>query len=166
MLTHSDLVQIAVRWLKRYHKCSRIYSEMTTGAMETPDAIGWRVGFSRLVECKVSRSDFFRDQKTKTGAIYPEMGMGGQRWYLVPDGLVTANEVPEWCGLAYAKGKRVIVMKEAPERERWDARGELQMLLSAMRRMELGSNFDPSTCRWESLMSREKRQKAEQRKRS
>jgi hypothetical protein len=160
-LTHPELVQRAVRWLKGHHKCSLVFSEMTTGAMETPDAIGWRLGFSRLVECKVSRSDFFRDQKTKSGAIHDSMGLGGQRWYLVPPKLVTADEVPAWCGLAYAHPRKIEIVKEAPERAVWDFRGEAQMLTSAIRRMELGSNFNKTTGRWESYMSRVQRQRTE-----
>ena len=156
--THAELVHRAVRWLRRHHKCSIVYSEMATGAMETPDAIGWRFGFSRLIECKVSRSDFFKDQKTKMGAIHADRGMGGQRWYLVPDEMVTAEEVPKWWGLAYVKKNRILIVKEAPEREKWDARGEAQMLMSAIRRIELGSQFDSSTCRWESLIARNLRQ--------
>lgn len=157
--THDELVQRAVRWLKRHHKCSIVYAEIVTGRPETPDAIGWRMGFSRLVEVKVSRSDFFRDRR-KTHASRPDRGMGGQRWYLVPVGLVTADEVPEWCGLAYAHARRIEIVKEAPERERWDARGEMQVLMSALRRMELGSQFDAKTGRWESLAAREEREAA------
>lgn len=159
-MTHADLVQRAVRWLKRHHECSIVYAEIVTGRPETPDAIGWRMGFSRLVEVKVSRSDFFADRK-KPHASHPEWGMGGQRWYLVPAGLVTADEVPEWCGLAYAHARRIEIVKEAPERERWDARGEMQVLMSAIRRLELGSKFDAKTGRWETYEQRVKRQEVE-----
>lgn len=156
--THAELVQRAVRWLKGHHRCGIVYSEMATGVMETPDAIGWRTGFSRLVEVKVSRADFLRD-KNKAAASYAEGGMGSQRWYLVPAGLIQASEVPQWCGLAYAHKRTVTVVKEAPEREKYNFRGEMQMLGSALRRKDLGSLFDTTTCRWESLMARTAREK-------
>lgn len=164
VFTHAQLVQRAVRWLKGAHKCTTVYSEMTTGALEWPDAIGWVRGYSRVVECKVSRADFQKDKKTKFGARYPEMGMGIQRWYLVPPDLVFEDEVPEWCGLAYAHPRSVEVIKQAPNRQKWDAVAEAQMLTSAVRRLELGSLFDRKTCRWESYTSRIARQHAEKKK--
>lgn len=157
-MTHADLVRRAVRWLRSHHRCSIVYAEIVTGAPETPDAIGWRMGFSRVVEVKVSRSDFARDRH-KPHASHPNKGMGGQRWYLVPVGLVTADEVPTWCGLAYAHARRIEVVREAPERVRWDARREAQVLTSAIRRMELGSRFDASSARWEPLLARERRER-------
>lgn len=157
-MTHADLVQRAVRWLRTHHRCSIVYAEMVTGAPETPDAIGWRIGFSRVVEVKVSRADFHRDRH-KTHASHPEAGMGGQRWYLVPAGLVAADEVPTWCGLAYAHARRIEVVRPAPERTRWDARREAQVLTSALRRHEVGSRYDAATGRWEPFIFCERRER-------
>lgn len=157
-MTHAELVQRAVRWLRSHHRCSIVYAEIVTGSAETPDAIGWRMGFSRVVEVKVSRSDFLADRR-KPHASAPDRGMGGQRWYLVPSGLVRADEVPDWCGLAYAHSRRIEVVREAPERERWDARREAQVLMSAVRRLELGSRYDATTGRWETYTERVERQR-------
>lgn len=157
--THASLVQRAVKWLQGYHRCTIVYSEMATSAIEIPDAIGWHKGFSRLVECKVSRSDFNKEKRTKLGAIHQDHGMGAQRWYLVPSGLLKPEEVPEWCGLAYAGKSRIQVVKPAPDRVAQDFRGEIQMLMSAVRRLHLGSQFDPVTCKWEALQARRRRQR-------
>lgn len=157
-MTHAELVLRAVRWLRSFHRCPIVYAEIVTGAPETPDVIGWWLGFSRVVECKVSRADFLADRR-KPHASHPESGMGGQRWYLVPAGLVSADETPEWCGLAYAHPRRIEVVREAPERERWNARHEAQILMSAIRRMELGSRFNPRTARWESYDERKTRER-------
>lgn len=158
-MTHAELVRRAVRWLRSHHRCSIVYAEIVTGAPETPDAIGWRMGFSRLVEVKVSRSDFHRDRH-KPHASHPERGMGSQRWYLVPAGLVRPDEVPEWYGLAYAHARRIEVVRAAPERERWDAHREAQVLTSAIRRHELGSLYDARTGRWETYVERKAREEA------
>ncbi|MCB8880066.1 hypothetical protein ACELLULO517_07455 [Acidisoma cellulosilytica] len=74
-------------------------------AGESPDAIGFRVselrdgGGSTVVECKVSRSDFLADQKKPhrtQGA-----GMGRFRYFMVPEGMLSADEVPSGWGLIY-----------------------------------------------------------------
>lgn len=155
MSEHADLVVRAVAWL-RSRRCSPVYAEIVTAAMETPDAIGWHNGWSRVVEVKVSRGDFFRDYR-KPHASASDRGMGSQRWYLVPAGLVTAEETPEWCGLAYAHARRIEVIREAPERERHDAQDETRVLLSALRRQQLGALFDAKTGRWETYAERMRR---------
>jgi hypothetical protein len=83
--------------------------------------------------------------------------MGIQRWYLVPKDLVGVDEVPEWCGLLYVHGRRTIAVKEAPERLVWDSHSEVKMLLSAIRRAELGVSFDKITARWEPAVVRTKK---------
>jgi hypothetical protein len=159
-VTHTELVARAVRWLRTHHRCSLVFAEIVTGVPETPDAIGWRMGFSRVVECKVSRSDFLRDRR-KPHASWPGEGMGSQRWYLVPARLVSADEVPPWCGLAYAHARRIEIVRKASERDRWDARGEAQVLQSAVRRLELGGLFDRKAGRIETYDERVRRQRAE-----
>jgi hypothetical protein len=104
---------------------------------ELPDAIGWNArGFSTLVECKVSRSDFQRDTK-KPFRARPGMGMGYQRYYFTPVDLVTAEEVPDGWGLLYCKSHGVSVVKVAPPRlDGWDRFEELKHLLAELRRRD------------------------------
>lgn len=151
-VTHADLVRRAVRWLRSHHRCGTVFAEMQT-MYEFPDAIGWRGHFSRVVEVKVSRADFFAD-RSKPHASHAEAGMGAQRWYLAPEGLVRADEVPAWCGLAYATSRRIVVVKEAPDREVYNFRGETRMLLSAVCRFAVGSRFDEKAGRFETLDAR------------
>lgn len=131
---HADLVHLGVRWLRRVWKCDPVFAEMTTAVSETPDVIGWCRGFSTVVEVKMSRGDFRRDRdKPHARAGY---GMGQRRWYLVPPQLLRAEDVPEWCGLAYAPAHarsvdEVQIVKLAPTRERFNFRGEAIMLASA-----------------------------------
>ena len=84
----------AVAWLRRYYKCGIILSEQYCATGEVPDVIAWK-GFCKsvLVECKVSRADFLADA-TKPFRLKPEDGMGSQRFYLAPTGIIRAGDVP------------------------------------------------------------------------
>lgn len=70
-------------------------------------------GFIHEFEIKVTRADFKQDAKKKraTRLCNPEVeSFGGNRtcarpnyfWYVVPNGLITYDEVPEYAGLIYA----------------------------------------------------------------
>lgn len=59
-MTHSTLVSRAKKWLQQKH--SIVVTEMGTSG-EEPDAIGFRMGFSTLIECKTSRSDYYADRR-------------------------------------------------------------------------------------------------------
>ena len=113
-MTHDELCKRAGRWLASKFKCGVVATEFTTAAPESPDAIGFRYGgtWSVLVECKVSRSDFHRDKK-KSHRIHWEHGMGQERWYLTPPGLLKSEEIPDRWGLAEVRGKTVRVVKKA-----------------------------------------------------
>src|SRR2546430_10016870 len=61
-MTHAQLVQKAVEWLRAY-RCGVVLSEQACISGEMPDAIGWkRSCHSVLVECKISRADFLADR--------------------------------------------------------------------------------------------------------
>jgi hypothetical protein len=111
-MTHDELVERAVRWLKGTRRCPVVLSEAGMG-LEIPDAIGWEYGGrSILVECKVSRSDFLRDQK-KSFRYYSDSGMGSVRYYMVPPNLISVDDVPEKWGLCYVHPKQVRIIKKA-----------------------------------------------------
>lgn len=96
-LTHDDLVRNAAAWLAAKCRCSVVMTELVTTG-ETPDAIGWRGTFSTLVECKVSRSDFMADRQ-KMFRCEAWAGIGYNRYYLTPPGLVQRSELPPGWGL-------------------------------------------------------------------
>lgn len=145
-MTHALLVQLAARWLETTRGCSLVLTEFTCAAFETPDAIGWRIseGWSVLVECKTSRSDFLRDLK-KPSRSNPEMRIGQERWYLAIPGLLRLSDIPEGWGLLEA-GSRIraaLRCPSAPDRGSRYGRGpidseiqarELAFLLSVYRR--------------------------------
>lgn len=94
--THSELVDIAARWLKG--RCGVVIPELSTIAGEIPDVFGFRSDSTWLIECKCSRSDFLAD-KNKTFRKSPFLGMGDFRFYCAPKGLIKIEELPELWGL-------------------------------------------------------------------
>lgn len=109
-MTHKNLCDIAVRWLKKTNInggpcCHVAVSEMQGGwSGEIPDAIGFRAaGYNDgaiIVEVKVSRSDFLAD-RNKPHRNGETLGMGKWRFYLCPEGMIKPDEVPEKWGLVY-----------------------------------------------------------------
>ena len=107
--SHNELVQKAVKWLKKPHGqngpgCHVAVSEFPTGySGEIPDAIGYRshtehLGGTVLCEVKVSRSDFLADSKKphRNGKV---LGVGQHRFYVAPQGLIRPEELPFGWGL-------------------------------------------------------------------
>ena len=140
-IDHDYLTKLAARWLEKEKNCYVVITELRFSlAYEIPDAIGFSVsGFSTLVECKRSRSDFRRDKKK--GSVH--LRMGRLKYYLVPRGMITPEEVPRPWGLLYAADgtvvevKRPVVGHEAGQNDMQLAssqRRELELLIAALRR--------------------------------
>ncbi len=85
-MTHAKLTKIAYRWLLSIG-CSFAFRELKTCALEQADAIGWKNGYSILVECKTSWADFRADQK-KHSRMNEWFGVGSYRFYLCPERLI------------------------------------------------------------------------------
>src|ERR1017187_8750148 len=137
-MTHAQLVQRAVRWLRSY-RCGVVLSEQACVSGEMPDAIGWkRACHSVLVECKVARADFIADC-SKPFRVTPEQGVGCERFYLGPGGLVRREELPAgWGLLEYRRGKIEIVHPSARNlRTATGFRCEMNLLLASRRRVEV-----------------------------
>ena len=155
-MTHSQLVTRAVAWLRSY-RCSIVLSEQACVSGEMPDAIGWkRRCHSVVVECKVSRGDFFADLNKpfrKNGE-----GLGCERFYMVPGGLLTAEEVPEGWGLLQCAGRKTEVVVRPPRRAQRTQTGllnEMNLLLASLRRVEV--RIEPQTItdflKWKNRMA-------------
>lgn len=144
--THSRLVAHAVDWLRREYGCGIILSEQYCATGEVPDAIGWKgCCHSVLVECKVSRADFLADA-TKPFRLAPEEGIGCERWYLAPAGLIAPEELPRNWGLLACKRREVRVAVKAARRDQRTMVGlmkEMNLLLASLRRVEV--RIDPQT---------------------
>lgn len=137
-MTHPQLVERAVHWLRRY-RCGVVLSEQACISGEMPDAIGWkRACHSVLVECKVTRSDFLAD-RGKPFRIKSEQGIGSERFYLAPSGLVRREELPEGWGLLELRRGRIETTHPAAKnlRSATGFRYEMNLLLASLRRVEV-----------------------------
>ena len=137
-MSHEKLVAKAVAWMRSY-RCGVVLSEQNCASGETPDAIGWKRGcHSVIVECKTSRADFLIDLE-KPFRRKPESGMGCERFYLTPAGLLRLQELPAGWGLLEVRG-RAIEMIAASSKKLRGATGfryEMNLLLASLKRVEL-----------------------------
>lgn len=123
-MTHDEIADFAadrLRTMGYKFSCSNLTSRKHR---EQPDVLGINTkGASILMEVKISRADFFADQK-KPFREKPKKGMGDQRIYLTPKGLIKPEEVPYgWMlwevhgktkpTLKVIKGKEKRIVKEA-----------------------------------------------------
>jgi hypothetical protein len=155
-MNHAFLVGRAVEWLRRY-RCGVVLSEQACVSGEMPDAIGWkRACHSVLVECKISRADFLAD-RNKPFRQKPELGVGSERFYLVPKGLVKAEELPPAWGLLEYRNRSVELMRASKKNLRSDEgfRCEMNLLLASLRRVEI--RIEPQTIteflKWKNRMA-------------
>jgi hypothetical protein len=137
-VTHAKLVEMAVSWLRRY-RCGVVLSEQACASGEMPDAIGWKKKcHSVVVECKVSRGDFLADS-TKTWRRQPETGVGGERYYLAPHGMIGVDELPSGWGLLEVSGREIEKVKPSAKNLRSTVgfQYEMNLLLASLRRVEV-----------------------------
>src|ERR1700760_3008618 len=137
---HGVLVERSVEWLRREYRCGIILSEQYCATGEVPDAIGWK-GQCRsvVVECKVSRADFLADAK-KECRVRPELGLGSERLYMAPAGIILPNELPPSWGLLEYRRKEVHLAVKPARRDLRTPAGmmkEMNLLLASLRRVEV-----------------------------
>lgn len=91
-----------------------------------------------LVECKISRADFFIDQ-AKPFRRKSNIGMGCERFYLVPSGLLRSDELPEGWGLLELRAREIETVRESAKdlRSAKGFRYEMNLLLASLRRVEV-----------------------------
>lgn len=137
-MTHAQLVEKAVRWLRSY-RCGVVLSEQACVSGEMPDAIGWRQAcHSVLVECKITRTDFLADRE-KPFRRKPERGVGSERFYLAPPGLIKLEELPAGWGLLECRRGHTEMLQPSAKNLR-TAVGfhyEMNLLLASLRRVEV-----------------------------
>jgi len=148
-IEHEELVKLAEKWL-RGRGCGVVLTELHTHASERPDAIGFRSGYSIVVECKTSWADFAADAQ-KVIRLLPYEGMGSYRFYLCPAGLIDVSDLPENWGLIWVNEEGKARMVRGPKGNIWgqafsfekNMKAEQLMLVSALRRRvsEAGSDM-------------------------
>jgi hypothetical protein len=137
-MTHAQLVQKAVAWLRAY-RCGVILSEQACLSGEMPDAIGWkRACHSVLVECKISRADFLAD-RGKPFRSKQEHGLGCERFYFTPSAMLRPEELPTGWGLLECHNRRIKLLRPAAKNLRTATgfRYEMNLLLASLRRVEI-----------------------------
>ncbi|MBX9870802.1 MAG: hypothetical protein K2X75_02295 [Burkholderiaceae bacterium] len=126
--THDQLTQLGARWLKRQGFPVVATELRSAGCPEQPDVIGFRSTCSAIIEVKVSRGDFWADDKKPWRSVEPS-GLGNYRFYLCPQGLLTQDDLPPKWGLLHSAGGRIIEVKRpvgnlwtrSTTNERWQA---------------------------------------------
>ena len=151
VFTHKELVQVAYRWVLKNASCGVAFKELVSASTsEIADVIGFGSGgHSVLVEVKVSRADFLCDKK-KPFRVRPELGMGSQRWYCCPEGMIKVSELPEMWGLIYVNEKGKAVVAHHPYLGRFLSRfrfeknktAELSIMYSALRRLQVRGRIE------------------------
>lgn len=131
-MTHAELVARAARWLKNTVACGVVLAERHAWG-ESPDAIGWKLGVSFLVECKATRADFFADSK-KQWQRYPKKGMGNRRYFMVPAKMVRLDEVPALWGLPWVYPAQVRVQRAIWKLQTANLKAERDLLYLSLRR--------------------------------
>jgi hypothetical protein len=155
-MTHAQLVDMAVKWLRSYG-CGVVLSEQACASGEMPDAIGWkRACHSVVVECKTTRSDFLAD-RSKPFREKPEIGVGCERFYLAPAGLIKREELLAGWGLLECCGRKIEVVRASEKKMRAGKgfRYEMNLLLASLRRVEV--RIEPQTIteflKWKNRMA-------------
>ena len=136
-MTHDDLVKIAKKWLIKARNCNVVLSETQAQNGEIPDVIGWRGQYSIKVECKTSRADFRADLKKWYRNSGP--GIGQQRYFMAPKGVIPRDEIPVNWGLLEVTGStvRTVVDNDLMYFDERVASAEVPMLVAALRRTQV-----------------------------
>lgn len=157
-MTHTRLVDEAVRWLRSKYRCGIVLSEQSCSSGETPDAIGWKGrNHSVVVECKISLCDFLADA-AKSWRSNPESALGCERFYLAPAEMISCEELPVGWGLLEISGREMTIARRSKKNLR-SAEGlanEMNLLLASLRRVEV--RIEPQTItdflKWKNRMAK------------
>ena len=138
-MTHDDLIQIGKKWLIKARNCQVVLSETQAQSGEVPDIVGWRGQLSTLIECKTSLADFRRDLQKWYRNSGP--GIGQQRYFMAPKGVIPVSEVPDGWGLLEVSGNVVKTVKKLDllYLDEHIASAEVPMLVAALRRSQVRS---------------------------
>lgn len=143
-LSHDDLVERAVKWLKT-KRYPIVCTEIASGR-ETADAVGFNGRWSCLIECKTSLSDFYSDRK-KFFRREPQYGIGQSRYYMCEKNLIDLerHSIPEGWGLLYVCGKVVRKVRDSAvfnnHADGWSSLSAERTLLLSLLRRQVGYGF-------------------------
>ncbi|MGR6521634.1 hypothetical protein ACU5JM_08365 [Rhodococcus erythropolis] len=98
VMTHAECVAAAAEYMRK--RSDVVLPEFYSHNAELPDVIAFNARNSIVIECKVSRSDFLVDRK-KLFRINQNAGMGDDRYYCCPKGMIKPEELPQGWGLLW-----------------------------------------------------------------
>ena len=141
---HYQLCLEGAKWLHRKKKTQYGADRLMNGSLwalkyvaaENPDVWGYDGCYSAVIEVKTSHSDYLSDKKKWCRSKEAEevgLQAGTFRWYLCPEGVIKAEEVPDGWGLLYWNGSKIEHIKGAPRHEN-TSRADLLILSSILRR--------------------------------
>jgi hypothetical protein len=170
-ITHIELVELGRNWLIHtfsnavpwgHYGCSVVITELSTATWggEIPDVLGFCPNKSILIECKTSFSDFNADKNKPFRNEAPEMGIGSQRWYLAPLGIIPIDKVPEKWGLLEVTPGRTILMTRKAEIQERNYDSEQAILISLMRRLKIVNDDHVAIKRYRKLPGLESKKRA------
>ena len=138
---HYKLCCEGAKWMRKQEWSSYkiVAVELCTINAESPDVWGTTGFKSMMIEVKTSRGDFLKDKAKKfrtENEEYRHYALGNKRYYLAPENIIKAAELPISWGLLEWNGSMINVIKEAEEVV-CENMGEVAMLCSIMRREEV-----------------------------
>ena len=158
--THSDLCLLTAHHFLKAPGGAKLalYEYQGFATSEFPDVFLVGLGWTKLYEIKVSRSDFLADQKKKCREKhcaprfwgyntkmplppekwliqYPHLGI--HRYYVCESGLILPEELPEGWGLYWVNGKKFF-QKQESGKWRPDVHAERDIITHAFRRFASG----------------------------
>jgi hypothetical protein len=152
-ITHDDLIQIGVKWLKSQHSsggdsynkpnhfyhagCGVILSEFVSMEQSIPDVIGFNNCCSVVIECKISHADFLADLKKPHRAIANSQQCGNYRYYLTLPNIIKPEEITNGWGLLYYDGKVHLIKNPEHKIDTQIKVAEYSILYSIARRATL-----------------------------
>lgn len=137
-ISHKQLCIEGARWLNKkasniYYRSQFVCVELSCqGTREIPDVLGLRPYGPVMIEVKTSRSDFLKDF-TKPQRMDGSKPLGTYNFYLAPEGIIKAEEVPENWGLLEWDGKRVKEVSD-PQKVENDTEALIYVYHSVLRR--------------------------------
>jgi hypothetical protein len=157
-MTHNELIDIGRRWLIKpyascapygHYGCALVLTELCAGTRysEQPDILGYSTKATIIIECKTSRSDFYADKNKPFRAF--EEGIGGQRWYLAPKGIIPIEKLPDKWGLLEVTSDKKIHVTRPAELQPRDFHSEMKMLISTIRRLNINPDGHVSISKYE-----------------
>jgi hypothetical protein len=170
-ITHAELVELGRDWLIHtfmntapwgHYGCGVVVTELSTATWggEIPDVLGFCDNLSILIECKTSYSDFYADKNKPFRNDAPEFGLGAQRWYLAPVGIIPIDKVPSKWGLLEVTHGRIVLMTKKAEIQERNYNSEQAILISLMRRLKIVKDEHIAIKRYRKLPGFESKKRA------